>query len=67
MPEKAKSRLKRRGVVRVTRSPMNPLRWCLQLECGHDIWVTAKTKPARKFEYCEHVYCVLRAPSLILD
>lgn len=39
-------------VKRVDQSPLNPLRWSLELECGHDVWVTSKTKPSRKTQYC---------------
>lgn len=39
-------------VLRATRSPMNASRWCLDLECGHEVWVTSKAKPQKKFEYC---------------
>lgn len=31
--------------VRATRSPMNPKQWCLDLECGHDLWLTSQRKP----------------------
>ena len=37
--------MSKRRVVRVLRSPMNPHRWCLELECCHDVWVTAKSSP----------------------
>lgn len=33
-------------VRRVTQSPLNPLRWALDLECGHELWVTQKKRPA---------------------
>jgi len=46
-------RLIKRAVVRVTRSPMNPHRWALDLECGHEEWCTAKNRPTRKQVYCE--------------
>lgn len=36
----------------VKQSPMNPLRWCLQLDCGHDEWVTSNSRPARKTQRC---------------
>lgn len=32
-------------IVSATRSPMNFLRWFLELDCGHDLWVTRKKKP----------------------
>lgn len=41
-----------RSVVRVDVSPMNPKRWCAQLSCGHEVWVTAKQKPKRKVMSC---------------
>ena len=42
-----------RKVVRVDRSPMNPMRWSLTLECGHEVWVTQKTRPTRMYVTCE--------------
>jgi len=41
-----------RMVRRVDRSPMNPLRWCIELECGHEEWVTSKRKPTAKTRRC---------------
>lgn len=41
-----------RVVVRVTRSPLNGRRWALDLGCGHEVWVTSRGKPARKFAPC---------------
>lgn len=38
-------------VLRATRSPMNASRWCLDLACGHEQWITSQRKPA-KFAYC---------------
>lgn len=46
-------KLVKRAVVRVTRSPMNPLRWALDLECGHEEWCTSKNRPVRKTVLCE--------------
>jgi hypothetical protein len=40
-------------VTRIDQSPMNKLRWCMQLECGHEVWVTASRKPKFKTERCE--------------
>ena len=40
-------------VQRADRSPMNPLRWCLTLSCGHETWVTSKAKPTRMKSECE--------------
>lgn len=39
-------------VVRITQSPMNALRWVLDLECGHETWITAKRRPTRKTAQC---------------
>lgn len=33
-------------VQRVVQSPMNPLRWCFELACGHNVWVTRKSRPS---------------------
>ncbi len=41
-------------VLRVTQSPMNPKQWCLDLNCGHEVWVTAKSRPSRKTMKCPH-------------
>lgn len=41
-----------RKVVRITQSPMNATRWCLELECGHDNWVTAKRRPTTQAVPC---------------
>ena len=41
----------KREVTDVKVSPMNEKRWCVDLKCGHHIWVTAKKKPtAKKYE-----------------
>lgn len=42
-------------------SPLNPLRWCLQLDCGHDTWVTAKRRPTRQTIRCPR--CAARVSS----
>ena len=42
-----------RTVVRATRSPLNAGRWSLDLNCGHEVWVTARRKPTRRFAPCE--------------
>jgi hypothetical protein len=39
-------------VVRVDQSPLNPQRWCLTLECGHEAWVNSTRKPTRKSASC---------------
>lgn len=43
---------KRVSVTDATQSPLNPKRWCLELDCGHDIWVTSEKKPTRKTATC---------------
>jgi len=48
----AKSAKEVRKVVKVTRSPMNPKRWSLDLECGHELWLTSDRKPSRKSALC---------------
>lgn len=45
--------MEQRKVQRVTRSPMNKSRWCLKLDCGHEVWVTAGRKPTRATADCE--------------
>jgi hypothetical protein len=42
-----------KNVVRIDRSPMNEKVWCIQLECGHEVWKTAKRKPTVKQMRCE--------------
>lgn len=39
-------------IERIDPSPMNPQRWCLQLSCGHEEWVTSKSKPTRRAIRC---------------
>lgn len=39
-------------VESVKQSPLNPRRWCLQLDCGHDEWVTANRRPQRIEQRC---------------
>lgn len=41
-------------IERVDRSPMNPKRWCLELACGHEIWVTAARRPTHQTMECPH-------------
>ena len=36
----------------VKQSPLNPHRWCCQLDCGHDQWVTARRRPTRRTLVC---------------
>jgi hypothetical protein len=42
-----------RQVTRIDQSPMNPKQWCVQLSCGHDIYVTRAKKPKMKFHSCD--------------
>ena len=51
MTESAK--VARCRVVRVTQSPMNAQRWLLDLECGHEVWVTRRGRPTAKYANCE--------------
>ena len=39
-------------VLSAGRSPMNPKRYLLQLSCGHEKWITATKRPARKKATC---------------
>lgn len=41
-----------RLVRRVDRSPMNALRWCIELECGHEEWATSKRRPTKTKMKC---------------
>ncbi len=43
---------KRSAVLRVDQSPMNPRRWCLELSCGHEEWVTATKRPTKRYVKC---------------
>ena len=42
----------KRPVVKVTQSPLNALRWSLDFECGHELWITARRRPTRKTADC---------------
>ena len=39
-------------IIDITRSPMNPKRWMLTLECGHEVWITASRRPERRSMRC---------------
>jgi hypothetical protein len=39
-------------VRRITQSPLNKLRWCLELECGHDVWITKGYRPLMHSANC---------------
>lgn len=51
----------KRQVVRVDQSPMNPVRWCLGLDCGHEEYVTAKRRPVRSSHPCGACKAALKA------
>lgn len=44
--------LTKRTVTGVRQSPMNAMRWSVDLSCGHDVWVTAKKRPKAKAMTC---------------
>ena len=42
-----------RKILGVKQSPLNPLQWNVSLDCGHDVWMTRRSKPSRKTLRCE--------------
>jgi len=42
----------KRNVTRVDQSPMNRLRWLLTLACGHEVWITSRSRPRRAKSAC---------------
>lgn len=42
----------KQAVVAATQSPLNRLRWMIDLACGHYVWVTRKGKPQAKMVEC---------------
>ena len=44
--------LKKTVVVSVKQSPMYAVRWCIQLACGHEEWITSRRRPKRKAMRC---------------
>ena len=40
-------------VLRSTKSPMNGTRWCLDLDCGHEQWITSRRRPKMKTAICQ--------------
>jgi hypothetical protein len=48
-------------VRRVDQSPMNAQRWCLTLNCGHEVWVTSKSRPKRVKAPCD------RCPKVLVE
>lgn len=51
------------NVTRVTQSPMNALRWVLDLACGHEVYATSKRRPTRKKAACEKCKTATVAPA----
>ncbi len=50
----------KRCVVRVDQSPMNAQRWVLTLVCGHERWLTRKTKPKAQSVPCPSCNGIVR-------
>ena len=50
--EQKRVRLPQRKVCSVKVSPLNPVCWNVTLECGHNHWVTQKTRPKLKTKGC---------------
>lgn len=42
-----------RKVVRVDRSPMNPKVWCVQMDCGHEVWGAFRKPKVGTMRKCE--------------
>ena len=42
----------KRKVIRITRSPLNARRWCCDLDCGHEVWVTGNRRPTSETLSC---------------
>jgi predicted RNA-binding Zn-ribbon protein involved in translation (DUF1610 family) len=42
----------RQHVVSVKKSMLNEKQWCLLLKCGHEVWVTRKSRPSVKTIRC---------------
>ena len=40
-------------VIQVDQSPVNAVRWCVLLSCGHEMWVTRKSRPTCKVMVCD--------------
>lgn len=43
---------KQQRVMDMKQSPMNALRYRLLLDCWHEVWITAKRRPRRRFMRC---------------
>lgn len=41
-----------KGVVRITRSPLNGERWAIDLACGHEVWLTRNVRPRNVAYVC---------------
>jgi hypothetical protein len=55
----------KQAVIRADRSPLNPKRWCLTLQCGHETWVTSNARPSRAHANCET--CADRARAMLIE
>lgn len=42
----------KKTVFKIRQSPLNALRWSVDLECGHELWVTSARKPKAKRMQC---------------
>ena len=42
----------RRAVVMVRPSPLNDQRWNVEFSCGHEVWVTRKSRPKAATMIC---------------
>ena len=48
-------------VIRADRSPMNRKQWCLELDCGHEVWITATREPRKLTHECPRCTDELKA------
>ena len=46
-------------VLSATRSPLNKLRWLVQLACGHEHWVAQRSRPTGR-RFCVECFVVSR-------
>jgi hypothetical protein len=49
------------NVLSVKPSPLNHLQWNVSLDCGHDVWITRRSRPSLKKLRCEK--CEARPPA----
>lgn len=52
-----------KAVVRVNQAPLNPKRWCIELECRHEVWVTRNGRPQVQKLFCAKCAETATAPS----